>query len=177
MSGNLMEKLLLQLKLLPQAEKEQWQNVYEKWGYFSLSLQQKNITLLTWQWDLQELANWFRENLSSICNDILEIRGQLPNPSESLAKTLFRFRQIDIEVAGDLGSDSVPIRAYEYEGGDYKMRNSNMIIGRRSSDGSIGWRDDFNGHDFGDGDSLEPHVNVWNDKEQFKTHLFYEKDT
>lgn len=41
------------------------------------------------------------------------------------------------------------------------MKNSKEAIGREGSEGSRGYRDDFLGHDFGDGYSVGPHVNVW----------------
>jgi hypothetical protein len=78
-------------------------------------------------------------------------------------------RQAASEIAGDLGPGARPIRLAEFEGGPWWTRYSNRVIGRRSADGTVGWRDDFLGHPrFGAG----PHVNGWGPG-GVEFHLFY----
>ena len=77
-------------------------------------------------------------------------------------------RQAASEFAGDLGSGVQAIRAFEFQGGPYWMRNSNRVIGRQNFDFSRGWRDDFLGHSQF---NMGPHVNVWNSGSKF--HFFY----
>ncbi|MDQ1698161.1 MAG: hypothetical protein QOG34_24, partial [Frankiaceae bacterium] len=79
-------------------------------------------------------------------------------------------RQAASEIAGDLGSNPLAIRASEFRGGPWWMRASDRVIGRSTARGNIGWRDDFLGHTFSD-DILGPHVNVW--ENDWGTHLFY----
>ncbi len=78
-------------------------------------------------------------------------------------------RQAASEIAGNLGSDPVPIRMRDFRGKPPGFNpNSEMVHGQKSADGSILWRDDFLGHPrFGAG----PHVNVEIDGHNF--HLFY----
>lgn len=50
-----------------------------------------------------------------------------------------------------------------------ELENSNGVIGRQQLDplnptkSLSGWRDDILGHTFGDGATIGPHVNVWNE--------------
>ena len=78
-------------------------------------------------------------------------------------------RQAASEVAGNLGSDAQAIRMRDFRQSDsWRLKNSNRIIGRQSSDGAAGWRDDFLGHpQFGMG----PHVNAWGNGAEY--HFFY----
>lgn len=76
-------------------------------------------------------------------------------------------------MAGDMGSDTRAIRASEFRGGPFWMRDSDRVIGRESADGAVGWRDDFLGHKFGDGVEMGPHVNVWAPHLPDGLHLFY----
>lgn len=79
-------------------------------------------------------------------------------------------RQAASELAGNLGSRAEAIRMSEFKQADvpWNLQNSNRVIGRRSFDGSVGWRDDFLGHpQF----NMGPHVNVWRGGRNF--HLFW----
>ena len=73
------------------------------------------------------------------------------------------------ELAGDLGYAPVAIRKSDFRGGPWSWRNSNGVIGRQQLDpldptkSLSGWRDDILGHTFGDGATIGPHVNVWNE--------------
>ena len=74
-------------------------------------------------------------------------------------------RQAASEMVGDMGSNSVAIRARDFRGGPYWMRDSDKVIGRKSADGTRLWRDDFTGHVFKDGRGnvekiIGPHLNV-----------------
>jgi hypothetical protein len=69
-------------------------------------------------------------------------------------------RQAASEIAGDLGPGASAIRLKEFRGGPWWGKNSKRVIGRQSSDGAIGWRDDFLGHPGNEWDP-GPHVNVW----------------
>jgi hypothetical protein len=82
-------------------------------------------------------------------------------------------RQAASEIVGDLGSRAQAIRASDFRGGPYWMKESNMVIGRSSFDGAAGWRDDFLGHVFSDGASIGRHVNVWGPGIPDGIHLFY----
>jgi hypothetical protein len=53
------------------------------------------------------------------------------------------------------------------------MKNSDKVIGRQSMDGSRGYRDDFLEHNFPDGHSIGPHVNIWGPGIEDGIHLFY----
>jgi hypothetical protein len=87
-------------------------------------------------------------------NGGVEVDGGFKFPNRRAA------RQATSEMAGDLGSDAQAIRARDFRGGPYWMKDSDMVIGRQSADGKVGWRNDFLGHDFGDS-SPGPHVNIW----------------
>jgi hypothetical protein len=76
-------------------------------------------------------------------------------------------------MVGDMGSATRAIRASEFRGGPFWMRNSNRKIGRESADGTSGYRDDFLGHEFPDGKTMGPHVNVWAPHLPDGLHLFY----
>ncbi len=66
--------------------------------------------------------------------------GWFRYPSRRLAQ------QAASEIADDLGPAARAIRASEFRGGPYWMRNSRRVIGRQSADGLLGWRNDFLGH-------------------------------
>lgn len=79
-------------------------------------------------------------------------------------------RQAASEMAGNLWSDVQAIRMKDFKQANvpWTLKDSNRVIGRQSSDGSIGWRDDFLGHpQF----NMGPHVNVW--KDGTGLHFFY----
>lgn len=80
-------------------------------------------------------------------------------------------RQAASEAVGNLGSSRQVIRALDYRGGPYWMKDSLKRIGVRSADGKSLWRDDFLGHTFPDGTRLPPHVNV--EIPGGKSHFFY----
>ncbi|UPZ28860.1 RHS repeat-associated core domain-containing protein [Streptomyces sp. LRE541] len=82
-------------------------------------------------------------------------------------------RQAASEMVGNLGSEAQAIRARDFNGGPNWMKTSDRVIGRESKDHGAGWRDDFLGHDFGKGDVVPPHVNVWGPGLNGKVHLFY----
>lgn len=82
-------------------------------------------------------------------------------------------RQAASEMVGNLGSDVVAIRAREYRGGPFWMKDSDKVIGRRTADKQLGWRDDFLGHDYGSAGEMGPHVNVWGPGLDKRIHLFY----
>ncbi|KAB0573872.1 RHS repeat-associated core domain-containing protein, partial [Ideonella dechloratans] len=79
-------------------------------------------------------------------------------------------RQAASELAGNLGSDAQAIRMRDFRQSNvpWGLKDSNRVIGRRSADGSTGWRDDFLGHPQFD---MGPHVNVWNGDQSL--HFFY----
>ena len=79
-------------------------------------------------------------------------------------------RQAASEMAGNLGSNAQAIRMREFKQSNvpWGLKDSDRVIGRRSSDGLTGWRDDFLGHPRLD---MGPHVNVWTTDQ--KLHFFY----
>jgi RHS repeat-associated protein len=81
-------------------------------------------------------------------------------------------RQAASHLAGNLGPGAQAIRNREFRGGQpaWRWRNSNRIMGRKSADGTAGWRDDFQGHH--GAFEADRHVNVWG-KGGVEYHLFY----
>jgi hypothetical protein len=77
-------------------------------------------------------------------------------------------RQAASEIAGDMGSEVDAIRASSFRGGPRSWRNSNRVIGRKSADGTVWWRDDVLGHSRFD---MGAHVNV--SVNEIELHLFY----
>ena len=89
-------------------------------------------------------------------------------------------RRAASEIAGDLGSSPSAIRLRDYEATDAKWwyGDSDQVIGRQRLDSNTGqslngWRDDYHGHTFLDGQTIQPHVNAWVDDMEF--HLFYQR--
>ena len=108
------------------------------------------------------------------CDELLQ-GAVTRNGDEALREAgHFRFpnrraaRQAASELAGDLGVDVETIRLSEFRGLPWNLRDSTRVTGRQTRDNSVGWRDDFLGHErFGAG----PHVNVWIDGREF--HFWY----
>ena len=77
-------------------------------------------------------------------------------------------RQAASEIAGDMGSAARAIRASEFRGAPHGWRASERVIGRRSANGRVLWRDDVLGHPQFE---MEPHINV--EVDGIGLHLFY----
>ena len=86
-------------------------------------------------------------------------------------------KQAASEIAGDLGIDPQKTRKKDYWGGPKSWKDSDTVIGKKSRDGTSGWRDDSPGHFFGKNhpDNAGPHVNAWNESKGVhdNLHLLY----
>jgi hypothetical protein len=76
------------------------------------------------------------------------------------------------ELLGDLGSARRYLTMQDYNGAPWYFKDSVKRIGVQSRNALRGFRDDFMGHQFGDGTYIPPHLNVWYD-EFIKLHFFY----
>jgi RHS repeat-associated protein len=106
-------------------------------------------------------------------DDVAARHGGVPVSQGFAFPTRRSARQAASEMVGDLGSQAQPIRASDFRGGPYWMKDSTQVIGRQNVSGTAGWRDDFLGHTFPDGASMGPHVNVWGPGIDSGVHLFY----
>lgn len=69
----------------------------DPWGRFTFTHTQdgRTITLLDWQWGLDELAEGFAENRDALRTEELSVVGEMTLPGESLAQARTRFRDRD----------------------------------------------------------------------------------
>lgn len=69
------------------------------WGEVALSIELggSREPLLVWQWDLDQLGDWYTENVEALCSGELVIEGERPQTGESLCEAIDRFRDLDFE--------------------------------------------------------------------------------
>lgn len=82
-------------------------------------------------------------------------------------------RQTASEIAGDLDSKGTRqiTRKPDFNGGPRTWADSEGRIGATNAKKTAGWRDDELGHDFGQGETVGPHVNAWNTSKGVGTNL------
>jgi RHS repeat-associated protein len=107
-------------------------------------------------------------NIEARASQIANRYGATETEGGFLFSTRRSARQAASELAGDLGSSPLAIRASDWRNVTWPWNNSNRVIGRQKFDFSTGWRDDFLGHPRL---NMGPHVNVWRDNVTF--HFFY----
>lgn len=118
---------------------------HESWGRLLIKLetQQKQVTLLDWEWNLAELATWFAENHTALCKEMLNIEGNVPLPTESLAQALNRFQERDFAPDEQLAEQNWLDQIFAYKEKHslrFALRGaaiSNIIIGLNHGSGEI----------------------------------------
>src|SRR5438477_11372870 len=85
------DKLRFHLKLLPHPYPEHSASRLEAWGHLTRPsvMPDSQLTLLEWEWNLDQLAEWFAEHQHDMCHGMLPERCS-PDPDESIAHVLRR---------------------------------------------------------------------------------------
>jgi hypothetical protein len=91
--------LVCRLQLLPHPYPEDAGSVLEPWGRFTFTIEDgaRMMPLVDWQWNLDDLAEWFAESGAALREEEFRIVGHAPLPGESLAQAVWRLRQREFE--------------------------------------------------------------------------------
>ena len=91
-----MESLRFKIEPLPHPYAAHDESKYELWGRLTIVTGQKQILLRT-QWNLEGLVEWFIAHYAEIVDDVLDVLGNKPQPTENLAEAWLRIRLQGIE--------------------------------------------------------------------------------